>query len=90
MNKLFTDSSNFYLLTFIYSHLFIKIRSIINKKSPRSTGGIIYMDGLVSTGNKFPDTILKIILAIQKIFLIFFIHILNIVVDKQHLLCLIL
>ncbi len=28
------------------------------KKSPRSTGGIIYMDGLVSTGNKFPDTIL--------------------------------
>lgn len=29
--------------------------------------GLCYMDGLVSTGNKFPYTILKIIFAIRKI-----------------------
>jgi hypothetical protein len=53
-----------------------------NKKSPRSTRGIIYIDGLVSTGNKFPDTILKRILSNQKKFPKYFIHILNITVDK--------
>ena len=47
------------------------------------------MDGLVSTGNKFPDTILKIILAIQKIFGKNFIHILIIAVDKRCLLVMI-
>lgn len=41
------------------------------------------MDGLVSTGNKFPDTILKIILSNQKIFPKYFIHILRFAVDKQ-------
>jgi hypothetical protein len=41
------------------------------------------MDGLVSTGNKFPNTILKRIFANQKIFPNFFIHILSIAVDKR-------
>ena len=44
--------------------------------------GLCYMDGLVSTGNKFPYTILKIIFAIRKIFGHFFINILKPVVDK--------
>ena len=52
------------------------------KKSPRSTGGIIYMDGLVSTGNKFPYTILKRILFNQKNFPNYFINILILIVDK--------
>ncbi len=42
------------------------------------------MYGLVSTGNKFPYTILKIIFANQKNISIYFIHILNIAVDKAH------
>ncbi len=41
------------------------------------------MDGLVSTGNKFPNTILYIISINQKIFLNYFINILKIAVDKQ-------
>jgi hypothetical protein len=40
------------------------------------------MDGLVSTGNKFPSTILKINFFNQKIFSNYFINILNIAVDK--------
>jgi len=40
------------------------------------------MDGLVSTGNKFPTTILKIISFNQKIFCNYFIHILKRAVDK--------
>jgi hypothetical protein len=39
--------------------------------------GLCYMDGLVSTGNKFPYTILKIIFAIRKNFTLFFINILK-------------
>lgn len=42
------------------------------------------MYGLVSTGNKFPYTILKIIFANQKNISIYFIHILNIAVDKAN------
>jgi hypothetical protein len=53
-----------------------------NKKSPRITGGIIYMDGLVSTGNKIPYAILERIFINQKIFSKYFINILNIAVDK--------
>jgi len=45
--------------------------------------GLCYIDGLVSTGTKFPYTILKIIFANKKIFLLFFINILKCVVDKQ-------
>jgi hypothetical protein len=41
------------------------------------------MDGLVSTGNEFPNTILKIILFNQKIFDDYFINILKSVVDKE-------
>lgn len=41
------------------------------------------MDGLVSTGNKFPTTILKIIFMNQKIFPVYFINILNIAVENQ-------
>ena len=40
------------------------------------------MDGLVSTGNKFPDTILKIIFFNQKIIPKYFINILKQVVDN--------
>ena len=46
------------------------------------------MYGLVSTGNKFPYTILKIISANQKNILIYFIHIWVRAVDKApHFLC---
>jgi hypothetical protein len=41
------------------------------------------MDGLVSTGNKFPYTILKIIFSNKKIFDHFFINILFRVVDND-------
>jgi hypothetical protein len=41
-------------------------KAVVKKIPPKKTGGIIYMDGLVSTGNKFPNTILKRIFAIQK------------------------
>jgi hypothetical protein len=44
--------------------------------------GLCYMDGLVSTGNKFPYTILKIIFAIRKEIILFFINILKQFVDK--------
>jgi len=40
------------------------------------------MDGLVSTGNKFPCTILEIIFLNQKIFPNYFINILNMAVDN--------
>jgi hypothetical protein len=43
----------------------------------------IYMDGLVSTGNKFPNTILEIIFINQKIFPNYFINILIVAVDKR-------
>gem|GEM_PF-2654354 len=39
--------------------------------------GLCYMDGLVSTGNKFPYTILKINFAIRKNISNFFINILK-------------
>lgn len=48
--------------------------------------GLCYIDGLVSTGNKFPYTILKIILTIREKFMLFFINILKWVVDKVGLL----
>ena len=41
------------------------------------------MDGLVSTGNKFPSTILKINFFNQTNFSNYFINILNIAVDKR-------
>ena len=53
------------------------------KNPSRKTRGIIYMDGLVSTGNKFPYTILKRIFPNQKKFPKNFIHILFIAVDKH-------
>ena len=43
------------------------------------------MDGLVSTGNKIPTTILLIISANQKNFTINFIHIFFIAVDKGNI-----
>ncbi len=52
-------------------------------KSLRKTGGITYMDGLVSTGNKLPNTILNIIFANKKIFLINFINIIFSPVDNR-------
>jgi hypothetical protein len=57
--------------------------SRIEKQNPPDfSEGLIYVDGLVSTGNKFPDTILKINFANKKIFSINFIHILFYAVDK--------
>ena len=41
------------------------------------------MDGLVSTGNEFPYTILEIIFINQKIFPKYFINILIVAVDKR-------
>jgi len=42
------------------------------------------MDGLVSTGNKFPVTILVRKLSNKKIFLKYFIHIPAFIVDNEH------
>jgi hypothetical protein len=53
-----------------------------NNKARQKMNGLCYMDGLVSTGNKFPYTILKIIFAIRKEIILFFINILKRVVDK--------
>ena len=52
-------------------------------KIPPEYQGDIYMDGLVSTGNKFPNTILEIIFINQKIFPNYFINILILPVDKR-------
>jgi hypothetical protein len=54
-----------------------------NNKARLKMYGLCYIDGLVSTGNKFPYTILKIIFANKKIFCVFFINILKSVVDKR-------
>jgi hypothetical protein len=48
-----------------------------NNKARQEMHGLCYMDGLVSTGNKFPYTILKIIFTIRKNISIFFINILK-------------
>jgi hypothetical protein len=61
----------------------VRGKSVLIKNPPGKTRGIIYMDGLVSTGNKFPNTILKIILSIQKKIIEYFIHILFGLVDKR-------
>ena len=53
-----------------------------NKKARLFSDGPCYMDGLVSTGNKFPYTILKIIFSNRKFFMNYFINILFFVVDK--------
>ena len=45
--------------------------------------GLCYIDGLVSTGNKFPYTILKINFALRINFCFFFINILKWGVDKH-------
>ena len=45
--------------------------------------GLCYIDGLVSTGNKFPYTILKINFALWKNICNFFINILKWDVDKH-------
>jgi hypothetical protein len=54
-----------------------------DKKIPPENQGDIYMDGLVSTGNKFPSTILVSFFPNQKIFSMFFINILFFRVEKQ-------
>lgn len=46
--------------------------------------GLCYIDGLVSTGKKFPYAILKIIFAIQKNILYFFINIFKMRVDNPN------
>jgi hypothetical protein len=44
------------------------MKEFLKQKIPSNEEGIFYIDGLVSTGNKFPDTILIIISTIQKLF----------------------
>lgn len=44
------------------------MEGLLKQKIPSNEEGIFYIDGLVSTGNKFPDTILIIISTIQKLF----------------------
>ncbi len=55
---------------------------LLKRKIPPKNRGDQYMDGLVSTGNQIPITILIIFFPNQKIFYINFIHILNCLVDK--------
>ena len=57
--------------------IFFQKRAHKNNKARLKMHGLCYMDGLVSTGNKFPYTILKIIFANKKIFSHFFINILK-------------
>ena len=59
------------------------IHRLTKLKIPPEYQGDIYMDGLVSTGNKFPNTILEIIFINQKIFSNYFINILILPVDKR-------
>ena len=54
-----------------------------NNKARQKMHGLRYIDGLVSTGNKFPYTILKIIFTIRKKSFFFFINILKFAVDKR-------
>jgi hypothetical protein len=60
---------------------YVKRRGYTKKKSLWKTRGK-YIDGLVSTGNKFPNAILYIISLIQKIFPNYFINILKLPVDN--------
>ena len=53
------------------------------KKPGKKFSGLCYIDGLVSTGNKFPYTILKINFALRKNICNFFINILNLRVDNH-------
>jgi len=46
----------------------MKKERFLKQKIPSNEEGIFYIDGLVSTGNKFPYTILNIISTIQKLF----------------------
>jgi len=52
------------------------------EKSPTFSAELHYMDGLVSTGNKFPCTILNIIFSIQKNIFNYFFNIFYLFVEK--------
>ncbi len=54
-----------------------------NNKARLFIAGPCYMDGLVSIGNKFPYTIIKIIFSNIKDFINYFINILFLHVDKE-------
>jgi hypothetical protein len=58
-----------------FNEIFFKKTGIKNNKARQEMHGLCYMDGLVSTGNKFPYTILKIIFTIRKNISNFFINI---------------
>jgi hypothetical protein len=49
-----------------FKEIFFNLTLIKNNKARQEMHGLCYMDGLVSTGNKFPYTILKIIFTIRK------------------------
>ena len=65
--------------------MYPKVRDNKNKKARLLIIELCYIDGLVSTGNQIPYTILKIIFPNQKIFLIFFINIFFCAVDKDNI-----
>ncbi|HNA16606.1 MAG TPA: hypothetical protein PKG89_09285, partial [Ferruginibacter sp.] len=54
-----------------------------NNKARRLTARLCYIDGLVSTGNKIPYTILKRNFSNRKIFSEYFINIFFLAVDKE-------
>jgi len=64
---------------------FVKLKTTNNKnnKARLLTARLCYIDGLVSTGNQIPYTILKRIFPNRKIFLKFFINIFFYPVDKE-------
>jgi len=64
----------------------IKLKTTSNKnnKARLLTARLCYIDGLVSTGNQIPYTILKRNFPNQKIFPEFFINIFFCPVDKEH------
>jgi hypothetical protein len=55
-----------------------------NNKARRLMARLCYIDGLVSTGNQIPFTILKRIFATVKLFPKNFINILKRTVEKRH------
>jgi len=71
----------------IHLAIFIKIKTTTtkNNKARLLTARLCYIDGLVSTGNQIPYTILKRIFPNRKIFPRFFINIFFYPVDKEHI-----
>jgi hypothetical protein len=65
---------------------YVKVKTSVakNNKARHLTARLCYIDGLVSTGNQIPYTILKRIFANIKLFPKNFINIFFIAVDNSH------